>query len=148
MLKKIFIIILGIVLSSCIQRIYQVDNASLSDGKYDSEFPSQNCSKQIKEISESVKMLNCMVIYRTYFFSRNDSIRENEIEKAIKANKMINETFDHEPVSGTATIISTENNKIVLLTCAHIIDFPDRLVTKFTEEDRSFRSLFLPIESE
>ena len=71
MIKKNFILIIGIILTSCAQNIYKVAYPTLSDGKYDTEFPYKNCSSQLEEISKSVKLLNCMAFYKTYVFSEN-----------------------------------------------------------------------------
>ncbi|MFC1898417.1 serine protease [Candidatus Cloacimonadota bacterium] len=140
MFKKTLIVILGIILSSCAQRIYKVAYPTLSDGKYDTEFPYKNCASQLEDISNSVKLLNCMVFYKTYVFDENKQIIANEIDEAIKKNLFAEEFYGHQPVSGTATIIADAYNKVILLTCAHILDFPDTIYT-FYEKDNEHKDV-------
>lgn len=116
---------------SCTKHIYDVIYPTLSDGRYDSEFPYRNASEQLEEISRSIKMLNYIVYYKAYLFSENQKVfRSDLINKKIK-DKAVDELYFNETVSGTATIIFYDGVKVGLLTCAHIGDFPDTVLTYF-----------------
>ncbi|RLC52846.1 MAG: hypothetical protein DRI23_01875 [Candidatus Cloacimonadota bacterium] len=125
--KKIIVIALAsLLILSCAQRIYDVAYPTLNDGQYDSEFPYRNCSKQLEEISASVKLINCMAFFESYIFSKEEMVVKADIlQKILNYDKEI--LYDHHPVSGTATIISKAFDKVLILTCAHIVDFPDTL---------------------
>jgi Trypsin-like peptidase domain len=132
--KSIFL--LGIaILTSCAQRIYKVAYPTLNDGKYDTEFPYKNCSSQLKEISKSIKLLNCMAFYKTYMFAEISLVNTGNIDTAISNELFTEEFYSHRPVSGTATLIAKAHNKTMLLTCAHILDFPDTIYTYYKNDN-------------
>jgi hypothetical protein len=120
-----------IVQTSCTKKIYDVVYPTLNDGRYDSEFPYKNASEQLEEISNSVKMLNYIVYYKAYLFSENQKMLQSDKNKKRKIDKAIDIVYFNETVSGTATIIFYDGIKVGLLTCAHIGDFPDTVLTYF-----------------
>ena len=140
-MKKMILIVFSFLILFCTQRVYNVDYPTLNDGRYDSEFPYQNSSKQLSEISESVKLINCMAFYESYMFTLEEKITLNDIPQQIaEYNKEI--SYNHHPVSGTATIISKTFNKVLLLTCAHIIDFPDTMYAFYQNENEEDEYLY------
>ena len=120
-----------IVQLSCTKKIYDVVYPTLNDGRYDSEFPYRNASEQLEEISNSVKMLNYIVYYKTYLFSENQKVLQSDINNKKIKDKAIDVGYFNETVSGTATIIFYDGVKVGLLTCAHIGNFPDTALTYF-----------------
>lgn len=137
MFKKILIVMLGIILSSCAQRIYRVAHPTLNDGKYGSEFPYKSCANQLKDISNSIKLLNCIAFYKTYVFDEESAITSSNVKSALN-KKLFSEEFNsHQPASGTATMIANDHNKVMLLTCAHILDFPDTTYVFYGEKNNS-----------
>jgi hypothetical protein len=128
---SIFWIILLFANTSCTKKIYDIVYPTLSDGRYDSEFPYRNASDQLEEISRSIKMLNYIAYYKSYLFSESQRIIQSDlINKKIK-DKAVDELYFNESVSGTATVIYYDGVKVGLLTCAHIGDFPDTVLTYF-----------------
>jgi hypothetical protein len=74
MLKKLLpLVIIPFFLNSCSSTIKTV-YPTLSDGKYDSEFPYKSSSPELERISESVQRINCTTFYKIYRFDRDDSI--------------------------------------------------------------------------
>ncbi len=120
-----------IVQTSCTKKIYDVVYPTLSDGRYDSEFPYKNASEQLEEISNSIKMLNYIAYYKTYLFDENQKVLQSDLNNKNIKDKAIDEVYFNESVSGTATIIFYDGIKVGLLTCAHIGDFPDTVLTYF-----------------
>ena len=77
--------LLFITQTSCTKKIYDVVYPTLSDGRYDSEFPYSNASAQLEEISNSIKMLNYIAYYKAYIFSENQKVLQSDINnKKIK----------------------------------------------------------------
>ena len=134
-ISKIIFSILWIILlfanTSCTKKIYDVVYPTLSDGRYDSEFPYKNASEQLEEISNSIKMLNYIAYYKSYLFSENQKVSQFDLNNKKIKDKAIDEVYFNESVSGTATIIFYDGVKVGLLTCAHIGDFPDTVLTYF-----------------
>ena len=71
---KIFIMLVLVtqilIQTSCTKKIYDVIYPTLSDGRYDSEFPYRNASEQLEEISNSVKMINYLAYYKAYISTK------------------------------------------------------------------------------
>jgi hypothetical protein len=112
----------------------------LSDGKYDSEFPYKNCSEELEAITETVKLLNCTAFYESYQFEMDSHITPSSIDDDTK-DKAIGTVFFENSKSGTATIIYHEADKVALLSCAHVIDFPDTLLSYFPDQPGFVQSI-------
>ncbi|MFA5417905.1 MAG: serine protease [Bacteroidales bacterium] len=132
------IIAMVVLLCGCKVQHKQVINTQPGDGRYDSEFPSSSISESLDKISESVKRLDCLAFYATYHFDPAEHIQRNQLTEALIRNKSTGKTISNESVSGTATIIYNLNNLVGMVTCAHVIDFPD---TVFTYSDDSIKAL-------
>ena len=126
--STIVVLVLTFVLSSCHQYTYETIFPTLSDGKYDTEFPYKTCSKQIGEIAKSVKKLHCIAEYKTYFLPFEEAITKDLITKSLLRKKASSKQFDSESVIGTATIIFYDQEKIALMTSAHVINHPDTVI--------------------
>ena len=127
-------LILITTLISCSKKIYRVAYPTLSDGRYDSEFPYKNCSKELLEISEAVTKVFCNSYYKNYYFAPERRITPKDINKKLLA------TADalvelKSTVSGTATVIYYQANRIAILTCWHVVTKPDTILNYFSFED-------------
>lgn len=119
-----------------------------TDGKYDSEFPQQPISGQLDRIASSVKMLNCVAFYMTYFFKPgNDLTRENCAWRNLDS-LAVKAIVTNESVTGTATILYYEPELVGLITCAHIVDFTDTIATSYDSEHGGLRSLSIKIKQQ
>lgn len=108
---------------------------TLNDGKYDSEFPYKSSSKQLEAISNTIQRINCIAFYKAFILNEKSKItlstlNDNSIKNSLKQNIFFENTS-----SGTATAISNENGYVALLTSAHIISFPDTIITYFSDEN-------------
>lgn len=102
-----------------------------SSGRYCSEFPSVNCSKELEEISESIKLINSVAYYRTIYFSENSRLeKENINSDAIRKYSVRLEYMDN-TASGTATVIFYNFKRVAVMTCAHVVGFEDTLYSYF-----------------
>ncbi len=132
------ILFFGMLLSlSCSTTSYREVYPILADGKYDSEFPYRGCSEQLEKISESVRMISCTVYYKNYLFPPEAKVRLNDLQSSTLKEKSIKEVFLNRTSTGSATIIYNQNRRIALLTCAHIVDFPDTIITYYLGEDKN-----------
>lgn len=123
---KIFVIsFLAVTLSTCRTYTYKTVYPTLSDGKYDTEFPYKTCSKQIGEIARCIKKLHCIAEYKTYIFPPEMMVTKNMVNKKLLRDKQVIKKFDSESVIGTATVIYFDEKKIGLLVSAHVLNYPD-----------------------
>lgn len=114
---------------SCGTSVYREVYPTLVDGKYDSEFPYRGCSTQLEEIGESVKMINSIAYYRTYSFEPGERVRPEAVTNELLRNSRAHSVMSSSQASGTATIITCDNRRVVLLTCAHVVGFPDTITS-------------------
>jgi hypothetical protein len=78
-------------------------------------------------------MLNSIAYYESYLLSKSSKITLDDISNIDIQAAAIKKITSTETASGTATIIYSEKGKIALLTCAHIINFPDTLFTFYKD---------------
>ncbi len=134
-----YLILLGsLILVSCNRMTYERMYPTLNDGKYDTEFPYRDCSNQLDDISLTVKKIFCLADYKTFTFEPEQKLTSGNIQaipsdSLRKISKSIINTS--EAATGTGTIIYYENNRIALLTCAHILNFPDTVYTYYEDND-------------
>ncbi|MCB9208309.1 MAG: trypsin-like peptidase domain-containing protein [Ignavibacteriales bacterium] len=132
-LRRLLTLLIFVVFLSCSRSVTTVNDLGLIDGKYDSDFVQISENKKLDELVNSVKMLNCIAYYESYTFSFSSNLKKENLSKPTFKKIAISESHSTETASGTATIIYSDNEKAALLTCAHIIDFPDTLITFFKD---------------
>ncbi|MCX6149687.1 MAG: serine protease [Ignavibacteriales bacterium] len=120
-------IIASVFALSCSGSIFKEAYPTLIDGQYDSEFPYRGCSKQLQEISETIKFVNCITYYKVHIFKEGSKIKKGELTDSLIEKITIQTRQTERTAAGTATIIYSEANKIALLTCSHIITFVDTI---------------------
>ncbi len=118
--------------------VYDKVYPTLNDGKYDSEFPYRNSSSQLEEIINSVKLINSIAFYTNYLFTESDKIRAVGIrglnlEKVTYEKVLFNRT-----ASGSATLINKDEGEVAFITVAHVVSFPDTIISFFVNQDGSF----------
>jgi hypothetical protein len=132
----IFALASTLFLTACSSSVYRDVYPTLIDGRYDSEFPYKGCSKQLEEISETVQMLNCIAYYRTYSFAFDERTTRDRVSSELLQTKEKTAVYVNSTASGTATVVYYSDHRIALLTCAHVVDFEDTVVSYFIGEDR------------
>jgi len=128
LLIRMIFFLSGLALVSCPRPINTIVRSVKADGQYDTEYPSANCAGELEKISQSIKLLNSIAYYKQYVFPDSAHIRYKEIERST-LNSPDNEiNYFNNTASGTATLILSSQTTAALLTCAHIIDFPDTII--------------------
>ncbi|MBN2602330.1 MAG: trypsin-like peptidase domain-containing protein [Candidatus Marinimicrobia bacterium] len=135
MVKKTVITILIFWIAgftACTRQIYQAAYPTLNDGAYDTEFPYRNCSKELKRIGDTVKMVNSIAYYKSYIFVEANQLLHRNLTTENLQNDASGQIFFNNSTAGTATIIFHEGQQLALLTCAHVVSFPDTIISYFT----------------
>ena len=127
-----------------INRNYQVSG----DNKYDSEFPYKSISKELENISKTVKKLDVLAFYSNYYFPDDSNISKKMLNDSILKTYWENRTITHESVSGTASVIYRNNGIIGLLTCAHVIDFKDTIFSYQNTDNGRLTSVSIKIKQQ
>jgi len=102
-----------------------------SDGHYDFGFPSLNQDKTLNHISSSILKIGYIAYFRVYYFSEDQNITDHSL-KNTSLDQLTNviDVFT-ESGTGTATVLSSDSKQMMLITCAHIGNFPDTIRTYF-----------------
>ncbi len=132
------LIISAILLTVSCSSVYEKVYPTLHDGQYDSEFPYNNSSEQLEKISRSIKLLNSIAFYTGYIFDANSNLTVADVKKIDPEKNAIEKVYFNRSASGTATMIYSDNEKIALLSVAHIVNFPDTIISYFINSDGSF----------
>ncbi len=123
------------LLSGCSSMIYKTAYPTLSDGRYDSEFPYRSSSTELDQIGNSIRRINSVAFYRGYLFSEGSNVKPEEINDELLKENYIQKGFFDKSSVGTGTIILSQSGRVALLTCAHVVDFPDTVISYFIDEN-------------
>jgi len=113
---------------SCARKIYNIAHPALADGRYDTEFPYGACSREIASVGSTMHLLNSIAYYKAYILPENEQWKLGEINRTVLEKRTTKIIYFNNTASGTATVILSEPHRIALMTCAHIVDFPDTIV--------------------
>ena len=132
------IIFISLILSACSTVSYKEIYPTLADGKYDSEFPYKGASDELREISSTIHRIHSSVYYKTYTFNEYTNLTLEDLESSDLRSIAISEGYADQSKSGTGTIIYFNEGKVGILTCAHIVEFPDTIISYFPDSDGTF----------
>lgn len=130
-LHKIICLIFFVILSSC-STFEKYTFVIPKDGKYDVGFPLSGSSQEIENIAKSIKLVNSIAFYRKYTFPQDSKIRAEDLNAELLRKYFPYSSTFNKSSSGTSTIISINGNNALLLTCAHILSFPDTLISYYS----------------
>jgi len=129
------ILIFILTINSCSTVSYESVYPTLRDGKYDSEFPYKGSSDELERITQTVQRITSTGFYNTYFFNRSDEVTIDKIRNSTAKELSRQSGLADQSTSGTATVIYYNEGKVALLTCAHVVNYPDTVTTYFYNED-------------
>ncbi len=134
LLRICFPALILIPLISC-SSVYETVYPTLNDGKYDSEFPYKNSSAQLEEISNSIKLLNSIAFYTSYIIPEDKQLKLSDLKGKDYKESASEEVYFNRSASGTATIIYENLGNVALLTVAHIVNFPDTVISYYVDHN-------------
>ena len=135
LLSSCSILVLFLTLNSCSTISYEKVYPTLGDGKYDSEFPYKGSSDELERITQTVQRITSTGFYKTYFFKFEDEVTLDKIRNNSPEEFAEQSGLADQSTSGTATIIYHNEGKVALLTCAHVVNYPDTVTTYFYNKD-------------
>lgn len=127
------LLVLGLLFLSCTRSVLQTAYPALHDGRYDSEFPYKNSSKQLEKITQSVQRILCMTYYDDYLYTKDDSLIVKNIN-ASTFRQADRKRSSLSTVAGTATLIAQTHRKVLMLSAAHVFDRPDTVISYHKDE--------------
>jgi S1-C subfamily serine protease len=130
---KLYIVVIACVLISvnCGTQSLEIIDNRITDGEYDNHPPLNNSTPKIEQILNSIAMINCTAYYTQYEFEPSDEVFKEDIDEGEVLTR--GESFNiNKNSAGTGLILSVDGNQVLLLTCNHIIDYPDEVFNYFT----------------
>ena len=121
------LLFLLVILYGCSSLSYEKVYPTLADGKYDSEFPYKSTSNELSKISETIQRVNSTAFYKIYIFDSSDNFTLDDLKGKQLDKIAVKEALADNSSAGTAVTVFSASNKVALLTCAHIISFPDTI---------------------
>ncbi len=116
------------------------------DGKYDSAPPVQGASAQLDKISQSIYRLNVIAFYESITFNRNTHMTLENFKKGNADKYAASYTVSNQSVLGTASVVYVDNDKAALLTCAHVVNFQDTVITYFPDTSGIIRNVAIKLK--
>ena len=103
--------------------------------EYTTIFPNNDVADELEKISNSIKLINNLTFYRAYLFLDSTITDENLDDFDLLENSFTTNTVS-KTSSGTGVIISVSGNKVALLTAAHIVSYPDTVISYYAARER------------
>jgi hypothetical protein len=116
-------------LAGCSSISYETVYPTLSDQKYDSEFPYKASSEELEKIGQSMYRITSMCFYKIFTFDPADNITVKNLNNKKVFDKAIHTEFGEMSTAGSASILSSDHGKVSLLTCAHTISAQDTIIS-------------------
>jgi len=135
MKKNYYLFLTILLLSSCLKTVEYHKINQVKDGKYDSEYPMHPVADYLESVAQTVKMVSVLAYFNNYTFAAERKVTKQLIENDEFDSLVSYEYYLNQPATGTATVIYYQNRKIGLITCAHILDFPDTVYTYYQDSN-------------
>ncbi|HQH14460.1 MAG TPA: serine protease [Bacteroidales bacterium] len=140
-LKKTFFLLTGcclvILLSvSCQNKSLRYPLQSTNKKEYVNDFSIGINNDELEQIAANVKKVFSIVDYDIYHFSESAGITQSKLAQTNLRRSSESKSIFNESVYGTATILQNNQNGILLLTCSHILNNPDTIISFFAEANK------------
>lgn len=133
------------LLNNCSTTSYEEIYPILRDGKYDSEFPYKGASDELRNISLTVQRIHTSIFYKTYTFNQDVNLKMDDLKNVDFKKLAISEGYADQSTSGTGTTIYFSDGKIAILTCAHVVQFPDTVISYYPNSAGNFTEIIQAI---
>lgn len=103
--------------------------------EYTTIFPNHDVANELELISKSIKLINNLTFYKTYTFA-DSTITDKNLDDFDLLDRAIVTNTISKTSSGTAAIINISGTKVALLTAAHIVSYPDTIISYYSAKNR------------
>lgn len=117
-----------------------------TDNKYDSEFTDKSISDDIEKVTMAVHKLNVVAFYMTYEFKPGAMPDASKLHEGNLIMKASSSNMSTQSVAGTATVVYNNNLLLGMLTCHHIVDFPDTVVAWYRSKAQGIRAVAVKVK--
>ena len=110
-----------------------------ADGKYDTALTNPSAGRELEQIMNCTRRVYSQTQYKSYIFSESRKVSPANFDKAL-LQSADSTHFSQRSVFGSATIILNRSNRIALLSCAHVFDKPDTIITYYQDRKTGKKS--------
>ena len=123
------VIIGGLFIVAGCTQTYQVsiDEIPETDPYYTSGYPIADISGQIEKVQQSLVRISSTARYRVFLVDAGLQITAEEADSLNPSDISANQTVIEESAAGTAIVIGKTSSRAYMLTCAHTVEFPERV---------------------
>ena len=151
MFKKyaFFIILFAWLLAGCSRKGIPVEkqqNVLSHNGKYDAAPPAGGVSPALNQIAHSIYKLNVIAFYKSYVFTVDDRITLAAFRNGTAVEKNHAVSITNKSVLGTASVIGSNEQQALFLTCAHVVRFPDTVINYFPDHPGIISSISVKLK--
>ena len=128
------LLVVILFVQGCAPTVYETKRQTDINNKYDTEFPYRDSSPILATVAQTIHRISSIAFYEAYIYDSNSKIKLLNINKNNFESSAIEKIFFNKTSSGTASVISSVNKKLVLLTCDHIVDYPDTIISYWADK--------------
>jgi len=99
------------------------------DGRYDSHFPHHDAAPFLERISPSVQMVTAIAFYKVHLIPERDSLEAGMLLPGALEPYAPGARYVNSMNAGASTILSLGTQEALALTCAHVVSFPETVVS-------------------
>jgi S1-C subfamily serine protease len=133
---------------SCAQKSVPVAKPAyaVADGQYDVTPPVKGVSPQLQKIAQTVYRLNVIAFYESYSFAEQAQITLTKFNEKSAKEQALTYKISTRSGSGTTSVIYSDAEKAALITCAHVVHFPDTIVVYFPNNPALISTISIKIK--
>jgi hypothetical protein len=125
--REINLLALSLIMFVSCRTVEQTFVEITDDSLYRSHTQSSYLTEQIRESFQSVKRIQSTVFYTTYLFDYENPPLRSELEDVDFRQIAYDTARDNHSSAGTAVVLARSDDRIALLTAAHVVTFQDTI---------------------
>ncbi len=125
------LILLMVVVCGCTRTVYVPEGGAVQDGKYDTPVSNAGADVAIQKAFAAIHFLNSVAFYKEVVFLPDSGVRTADLRDRKTEKLAVSTQMYHRTASGTGTTILRTPSRIAIVTSAHVVNFPDSVVTYY-----------------
>ncbi|NOZ75817.1 MAG: trypsin-like peptidase domain-containing protein [FCB group bacterium] len=107
-----------------------------SDSRYDTEVVTEGIGPLLEATSKSIIRINYIGTYAIYTVPLESRITRDQSSALEHILNMPTDTYENQTSSGTGILLKSTKDRITVLTCAHIGNYPDTVFSYLSADDK------------
>ena len=106
----------------------------VSDGRYDTPFSYVGADDVFDRAFSAIHFLNSVAFYSEHTFPAAADVKAEDVSREGLEELAAEHRMYHRTASGTATVVYRTAGRIALVTSAHVVAFPDTVVSYYPDD--------------